>query len=149
MFKKILVPLDGSPMAEAVLPYVRRMAVENGAEVELLNVTMLPMPAYPVDAPLDFDAVIKQQHDSSEQYLTKVMSDLGHDGIKVTPLITEGPVAEEILNYAESTHADLIAMSTHGRSGISRWLMGSVADKVLHGAKVPVLLIRPEEAKRA
>jgi nucleotide-binding universal stress UspA family protein len=148
MFKKILVPLDGSSMAEAVLPYVRRMALEDGAEVELLNVTMLPIPAYPVDAPLDFDNVIKQQHEASEQYLKKVVEDIGHDGIKVTPLISEGPVAEEILSYAESTGADLIAMSTHGRSGISRWLMGSVADKVLHGAKVPVLLIRPNEAKR-
>jgi nucleotide-binding universal stress UspA family protein len=148
MFKKILVPLDGSSMAEAVLPYVRRMALESGAEVELLNVTMLPIPAYPVDAPLDFDRVIKQQHDASTQYLRKVVEDLGHDGIKVTPLISEGPVAEEILAHAELIGADLIAMSTHGRSGISRWLMGSVADKVLHGAKVPVLLIRPNEVQR-
>lgn len=148
MFKKILVPLDGSPMAEAVLPYVRRMAMEDGAEVELLNVTMVPISAYPVDAPLDFDQLIKQQHEASEQYLQKVVEDIGHDGIKVTPLIAEGPVAEEILSYAESTGADLIAMSTHGRSGLSRWLMGSVADKVLHGAKVPVLLIRPYEAKK-
>jgi nucleotide-binding universal stress UspA family protein len=149
MFKKILVPLDGSSMAEAVLPYVRRMAVEDGAEVELLTVTMLPMPAYPVDAPLDFDMVIKQQQEASNAYLKKVMADLGHDGIKVTPLVAEGPVADEILTYAESTGADLIAMSTHGRSGLSRWLMGSVADKVLHGAKVPVLLIRPDEAKKS
>jgi nucleotide-binding universal stress UspA family protein len=147
MFKKILVPLDGSPLAEAVLPYVRRMAQDDGAEVELLNVTMLPIPAYPVDAPLDFDRVIKQQHEASAQYLKRIVEDMGQGGIKVTPLIGEGPVAEEILAYAESTGADLIAMSTHGRSGISRWLMGSVADKVLHGARVPVLLIRPTEAK--
>jgi nucleotide-binding universal stress UspA family protein len=147
MFKKILVPLDGSPMAEAVLPYIRRMAKEDGAEIELLNVTMIPIAAYPVDAPLDIEPMIKQQREASEQYLKKVVDDIGHEGIKVTPLISEGPVAEQILQYAETTGVDLIAMSTHGRSGLSRWLMGSVADKVLHGAKVPVLLIRPNEAK--
>ena len=147
MFKKILVPLDGSPMAEAVLPYIRRMAKEDGAEIELLNVTMIPIAAYPVDAPLDIEPMIQQQRQASEQYLKQVVDDIGHEGIKVTPLISEGPVAEQILSYAESTGVDLIAMSTHGRSGLSRWLMGSVADKVLHGAKVPVLLIRPNEAK--
>ena len=147
MFKKILVPLDGSPMAEAVLPYIRRMAKEDGAEIELLNVTMIPIAAYPVDAPLDIEPMIQQQREASEQYLKKIVEDIGHEGIKVTPLISEGPVAEQILQYAETTGVDLIAMSTHGRSGLSRWLMGSVADKVLHGAKVPVLLIRPNEAK--
>ncbi len=148
MFKKILVPLDGSPMAEAVLPYVRHMAVEDGAEVELLTITTVPLAAYPIDAPLDLAQLIKQQHEASEQYLRKVSNAIDHDGIKVTPLISEGPIAEEILSHAESTGADLIAMSTHGRSGISRWLMGSVADKVLHGAKVPVLLVRPSESKK-
>ena len=149
MFKRILVPLDGSPMAEAVLPYVRRMAVEDGAEVELLNVTMTPMSAYPVDAPLDFNELLKQQHEASEQYLKRIADDIGHDGIKVTPLIAEGPIAEEILSYAESTGADLIAMSTHGRSGLAHLLKGSVAERVVRTAPCIVLTGREVVTKAA
>lgn len=144
MFKKILVPLDGSTLAEAVLPYVEDIAKEDNAIIEVLTVSNVSIPIYAVEAPIDFDRVVEHERQMSKLYLDDVSARLTKDGIVVKSLYAEGPVAQEIVNYAELTGADLIAMSTHGRSGVSRWLLGSVADKVLHSAKVPVLLIRPD-----
>ena len=71
------------------------------------------------------------------------MTVLENEHIKATGVTREGPVSETILDVAEETHADMIAMSTHGRTGISRWLMGSVADRVVHYSHIPVMLIHP------
>jgi nucleotide-binding universal stress UspA family protein len=76
-------------------------------------------------------------------YLDRVAAELRAVGVKVTTETCAGPVAETILEYAEGIHADLIAMSTHGRSGLARWFIGSVADKVVRAARLPVLLARP------
>jgi nucleotide-binding universal stress UspA family protein len=71
------------------------------------------------------------------------VAELKRDNIQVTGITKDGPVPETILDVADETHADMIAMSTHGRTGISRWLMGSVADKIIHHAHIPVMLIHP------
>ncbi len=147
MYKKILVPLDGSPFAEAVLPHVRELAQCTGAEIVLLRVAMRWMYDYAMPAPLLPGAIPNESDQEPAVYLERVAEELREAGFKVSLEVCGGPVAETILEYAEGIHADLIAMSTHGRSGLARWFIGSVADKVVRAAKLPVLLARPSQFK--
>ena len=145
MYKKILVPLDGSVLAEKALPHATALAKGTGAQVTLVTVVQLTlgvagakleaMPEYAAErrAALTGEAVI---------YLQKVQQDLADQGVVAKPVALEGDVASEIINYAEKNDFDLIAMATHGRSGIKRFVMGSVAEKVMRSAVKPVLLIR-------
>jgi len=149
MFKKILVPLDGSSMAEAALPLARNLAECYGAEMVLLHVnTPLPMQYY---APEIMEAVTEMEQSTrveSNTYIHHTVANLMNRGIKAhAVLMDDNTAADAILDYTEHNGVDLIAMSTHGRSGLGRWLLGSVTDKVIHGAKVPVLLVRPDESK--
>ncbi|MCS6774837.1 MAG: universal stress protein [Anaerolineae bacterium] len=147
MFKKILVPLDGSTFSEAVLPYVVELARAHQADVELFCVSVITLPLYPLESPIEFEALVREEERQIRGYLDEQAAKLSGQGVAVTTAVGRGSVPEAILNRASAIKADLIAMSTHGRSGISRWLMGSVADRVLHGAHVPVLLVRPEEMR--
>ncbi len=147
MYKKILVPLDGSPFAEAVLPHVRELAQCTGAEIVLLRVAMRWMYDYAMPAPLLPGTTLNESEQEPAAYLERVAADLRAAGFMVTTEVCAGPVAETILEYAEGIHVDLIAMSTHGRSGLARWFIGSVADKVVRAAKLPVLLARPGQLK--
>ncbi|MBI1800618.1 MAG: universal stress protein [Chloroflexi bacterium] len=146
MFKKIMVPLDGSELAEAVLPYVRALAATEGAEVILLRVLVYAIHDFAGVDPT-FSATIAEANEAvrqgTEKYLRELTARLSAQGLNVSALTADGLVAEAILDCADKTGADLIAMSTHGRSGLARWLIGSVADRVVRGSKVPVLLIRP------
>jgi nucleotide-binding universal stress UspA family protein len=81
-------------------------------------------------------------HDAGEDYLKGVAERLSSKDIKVTYEIATGDPADKIVEYAADKGAGLIAMSTHGRTGITRWVLGSIADKVLHGARIPILLVR-------
>ena len=147
MYKKILVPLDGSALAEAILPHVRAFVECYQAEVVLLYVNPPPHYAEAELGPLGVAQIteaIAKLHQEKQAYLERTAAGLGALGMSVKPLIRISyPVADTILDVATEVGADLIAMSTHGLSGMSRWLIGSVADKVVHGAKIPVLLIRP------
>jgi nucleotide-binding universal stress UspA family protein len=140
MFSKILVPLDGSKLSESVLPYVSGLAKPLGAEIVLLRVVVF------VDQ--DTGAIPAEYAPSAEvlgemkRYLERQAADLRRIGLTVTTHAVGGHVADTIIDYAIEIHADMIAMSTHGRTGAARWLIGSVADKVVHGAQVPVLLVR-------
>lgn len=143
MYKKILVPLDGSPLAEAVLPHAEALAKSEGAEIIILRVPDLPAPDLFIHNPAMANKIIEDAEIAADKYLQDEVQKLGNIGVKVSTLIREGPVPDTILAAAEETHADVIAMSTHGRSGIQRWLMGSVADRVVHHAHIPVMLIHP------
>jgi nucleotide-binding universal stress UspA family protein len=149
MYKKIVVPLDGSDLAEAALPHARAIAERAGAELLLLRVAVSPL--Y-IESPVDptFSAVMVESalnmQKEAEQYLERIATPLRETGLSVTTRVHDGgTAAETILDEAKQFGADLIVMSTHGRSGISRWLIGSVADKVVHGAQIPVLLIRSHQ----
>jgi nucleotide-binding universal stress UspA family protein len=150
MYRKILVPLDGSDLAEAVLPHARALAQSVGAEIVLLRVLVPHIPDRPPTIGQLFpDAIAKeaelaQQH--VQEYLERVARPLQASGIHVSCEMRSGHVADAILDIADEIGVDLIAMSTHGRSGLSRWLIGSVANKVVHAAKAPVLLVRPAGA---
>lgn len=158
MFQKIVVLLDGSELAEQVLPHVEVIIGGRGSDVRLLSVVPAPTPVaiavaeiYPAYATTDFLAGEAEERERIQQelsrYLEGVAERLRPVAASVQTVVRSGQAAEEILRYAEETQADLIAMSTHGRSGISRWVYGSVADKVLRGAECPVLLVRVRPAQ--
>lgn len=143
MYKKILVPLDGSLLAEAVLPHAEALAKSEGAEIVILRVPAIPAAEFISRDPVAASIIIKDLEDKTNYYVQTEVEKLQKDGINVKGIIRRGNVPDVILNVAEETHADVIAMSTHGRSGFQRWLMGSVADRVVHHAHVPVMLIHP------
>lgn len=143
MSKKILVPLDGSEFAEAVLPHVQTMAKEEGAEIILLTVPVIPSADFVARNPGLTKNAIEETEVKTGKYLEAKISNLKKNGAKVKGILREGPVPETILEVAEEIHADMIAMSTHGRIGMKRWLMGSVADEVVHNAHIPVILVHP------
>ncbi len=143
MYKKILVPLDGSEFAEAALLHVRALAECTGAEIILLRVVTQPIHAYIAPDPLLYKSIQTDSVAECVAYLQRVASDLEVEGFHVTVETGTGPVAETILEFAQEVHADLIAMSTHGRSGLARWFIGSIADKVVRATTLPLLLARP------
>ncbi len=134
MYNTILVPLDGSEVAKAIMPHVKAMAAGHQAEVILLEV----LPATGVVAD-----VAAEERQEAEDRLQAVERELKDAGVNARHTIRHGAdAAAEIVDYAEVNDIDLIAMSTHGRSGVGRWMFGSVASKVLRGTAKPILLIR-------
>lgn len=145
MYTKILVPLDGSELAEKVLPHVTALAKAFGAEPTLVTVVEFSLGV--AGAKLEAIPAVAAESKAALRaealfYLQKVQQSLKVQGIKATVVALEGDVASEIIAYAEQKGYDLIAMATHGRSGIGRFIMGSIAEKVVRGAIKPVLLIR-------
>ena len=137
MFKKILVPLDGSKLAEKILPRVERLVRDSQGEVHLLRVVV----SYQIDPreeKKERDRLMQEAWD----YLEKIVSRLRKKRVKAFAVVAYGKDAVQICDFARKNRFDLIAMATHGRSGISRWALGSVADKVLSCSAVPVMLIR-------
>ncbi len=143
MYKKILVPFDGSAIAEAVLPHAQALAKAEGAEIVLLSIPITPSIEFLARSPGLANKVIEETEIETEAYLEKEEAKLKGEGSKTSRIMREGPISEMILEMADEVHADVIAMSTHGRSGIQRWLMGSVADRVVHHSHIPVMLIHP------
>jgi nucleotide-binding universal stress UspA family protein len=162
MYKKILAPLDGSDLAECTLQHVREIASSCGtAEVVLLTVMDLNLPQTDSWGLPMAEAIASAEHEKKRQriirpvldYLTRQSSKLKEAGLNVkTELLEEGPdqkTAEVILLYARDNDIDLIIISSHGRSGISRWAFGSVADKVVTHSTVPVLTVVPKGCRIA
>ena len=150
MYKKVLVPLDGSDLAECTLSHLKSL-FEDGSleEVTLLNVFRFDLPwvdEYPI--PIDINAIREPLLASSKKYLAEVGSRLSSKGIKVKTesLEANGP-AYAITEYAQKKGMELIVMSTHGYTGFKKLMLGSVAFGVLNQSHVPVLLIRPEACR--
>ena len=143
MYHNILVPLDGSALAEAALHHAEALALEFKSNITLLRIIISPYQLIAPDLVLSGTvAEIPGLRDQAMQYLQGVSGELREKGISFQPAILDGPVPDAITDYARAEHIDLIVMSTHGRGGISRWVYGSVAEKVLQAAPCPVLLIR-------
>jgi nucleotide-binding universal stress UspA family protein len=143
MYKKILVPLDGSSLAEEVLPHAEALAKSEGAEIVLLRVAVTPARYLFAHNPAEGNNIINMIEKEAGDYMKAEVAKLQDEGIKVTGVTRDGAAPDTILEVAEETNADVIAMSTHGRSGVQRWLMGSVAEKVVHHSHIPVMLIHP------
>lgn len=142
MYRKILVPLDGSKVAEGVLPHAKELAYSEGAELILLNVGANPALDFVFSDPGLAQSAVQEQEERSKAYMIEIESQLKAAGFKTSTVLRVGAVADVILGVAEELQVDVIAMSTHGRTGPARWLLGSVAERVVHNSKVPVLLIR-------
>ena len=144
MYKKILVPLDGSEYGECSLPHVRAIATGCSVpEVVLLRV-IEPIPS--VGGYLNSEWIEnagKRAEAMIEDYLARLAGTLKSEGIAASTKIAKGNAADEILTYAAKNKVDLIIMGTHGSSGIVRWVLGSVADRVVRHASMPVLVVAP------
>ena len=155
MYKEILVPLDGSEVSASSLPAARQLANSLGARVHLLQVSS-QTEEFAVLRGAEFgtmgsdysqqvlDEVMTAQRDRIERYLDEVGAGLASDGLTVVKAVEDGQAADKIVDYAEAAGIDLIIMSTHGRGGVRRFLVGSVTDKVIRSTHLPVLVIHPE-----
>jgi len=142
MYKRILVPLDGSELAKKALDQAEKLAKAFDAEILLFQVVPF-MPIYGSPELVTPLIVDEKQKESAEKYLLDLVEDLRKEGFKVTSMVKTGQqVALEIIDFAKERGVDLIVMCTHGRSGITRWVLGSVALKVLTRAETPILLLR-------
>jgi len=142
MFKKILVPLDGSELAAKILPQVEDLAMSEQAEIMLLTVGNISGVAHLAETnPSLVDSAIGALKNAAEEYLTTVVTGMKEKGLKVNWIYREGLPAQEIIQYAAEESCDLIAMATHGRGEVA-WVLGSVAEKIVSHATVPVLLMR-------
>ena len=146
---KVLVPLDGSKEGESVIPYVAELAAKLKTKVILFQVLAS---GYQIITASGYESVIypEQQMESDKalagNYLAKVAVRLEKSGVTVEPEVRFGNAAEEIIKFADETHVDLVAMSTRGRSGIERWVFGSVAERLLYQGNTPLLLVREPRA---
>jgi nucleotide-binding universal stress UspA family protein len=186
MYKKVVVPLDGSKLAETVLPHLEIFAKGcNIGDIMLVSVTeklsgnimvndffeqFVPEKPATVKSPqfTTFQPIVAatkakletqempvnagKMYRSAAEYLLKIVQDLEEKGFDATGSVLIGHPAEEIVRFTESQHADLIIMASRGKSGLSRWEMGNIAEKVIRASKVPVLLVKPpagfKETKR-
>lgn len=139
----ILVPLDGSPLAETILPFVERLVRRADGHVTLLYVTPVRRSVPPIPDHPAIDQMVTRDSRLAESYLADQRRRLVAAGIDAAIAVTAGDPAPEITRYAERTDVDLIALSTHGRSGVQAWTHGSVADELLHTTRTPLLLVRP------
>ena len=153
MFSKVLVPLDGSKVGEAAIPVIEQLIdkLAKGTKVEVILIGVITLLRHWVvvgeaSAPVSYTEeelrLIKQ---NVEKYLIKTGESLKKRGVAIQTMVSTGNAADEIIRAADDTKADLLAMSTHGRSGLRRLAFGSVTDKVLHHSKIPVLMVRAPE----
>ncbi|MBE7555312.1 MAG: universal stress protein [Anaerolineales bacterium] len=148
MYQKILVPLDGSTLSELALPHAEALARHFDSEIILTRVCQpvaMPVEFYPAMAGVAYDYQLDLQtqvEKEVKEYIINWQKRLQLAKLKCRYLVLEGFVPEAILKVAETEAVDLIVMSTHGRSGLSRWVYGSVAAKVLQAAPCPIFLVR-------
>jgi nucleotide-binding universal stress UspA family protein len=142
MFERILIPLDGSPRAELILEQVERILRREDSEIILLRVVELPSDVQLGHASKAVSRACEREREQGRRYIDQVTRKLEGRGIRVRGRVAEGPAAAMILEQARMEHASLIAMTTHGRSGLSRWLMGSTAEKIARLSPIPILLVR-------
>lgn len=146
MYKRILLPLDGSPLAEQVLPHAIAIAERFQSELVLLQV-LIPLPRPPTTAQAAIQRAEKATADIVREYLERVAAHVQEGGITVKIVTLVGRPHMQIIQYAETNPVDLIVLCTRGQSGLSRWMMGSVSDRVVRGADVPVLLVRAQKTE--
>lgn len=158
MYERILIPLDGSELAEGVLPYMEELAGRFDSELILLQAVTAPsvslggeavpgMMTTPAGARISAEAAqeaIEAETRAASVYLGSISERLQDKGIKARVEIVEGSAAVAIMEFARGGEVSLIAMSTHGRGGLGRLVFGSVADEIVRNSHVPVFLVRPK-----
>jgi nucleotide-binding universal stress UspA family protein len=151
MYSRILVPLDGSELSVCSLEHVKQVAIPGGASEVILLRVIEPVSRDDAvtwsQAGYSMTDVLNKTKDLAKENLTRAAGKLIDQGISARAEVIEGRAAESIIDFAEKNNIELIIMSTHGRSGISRWTFGSVADRVVRHSPVPVLVISPAECR--
>ncbi len=147
--KRVLLPLDGSDFARQAVPLAQELATHAHAHIHLVH-ALMPLDEYPalvrssVSVELFRDAVADRRRTAARELQT-LAHELRQTGLAVNTRVVDGLPAEVILGEAEEHHSDVIVMATHGYTGLRRWTLGSVAHKVLHAARTPLLLVRARE----
>ncbi|MBN1376676.1 MAG: universal stress protein [Dehalococcoidia bacterium] len=150
MYDRIVVPLDGSPLAECVVPHIEALAKSPECEVQLVTVVE------PVDIPTkgkialsdeDLQQIYKDQEKDAHTYLNQIIDRLSKSDIQTRPLILRGKPAETLVEYIYNNSIDLLIMATHGRSGITKLFWGSIAEKVIRAVNIPVLLVKADPCR--
>lgn len=148
MISRILVTLDGSDLAEKVLPYAKDLVTRLNAQVVLLRVVEPKMPEMMMSEFVSAEAIestakrTDEEKKEASDYLSSLAAAWKSEGIDARSEALEGDPASKIIDFARAQQIDLIAMSTHGRSGLSKLVYGSVADRVLRECGTPILLIK-------
>jgi nucleotide-binding universal stress UspA family protein len=152
MFEKILVCLDGSKLAEQILPYAVEQAKRFNSKIVLLQTYIVPSTELAATAQ-GSSTVTPQLRQQEEQrlenkamaYLEEVAEPLRENGLDVACVVLHGVAGDAIVSYAQNEPVDLIALATHGHSGLGRIVFGSIADHVLRESGLPILVIKPRE----
>jgi nucleotide-binding universal stress UspA family protein len=144
--KRILMPLDGSQIGAAAISFTEKLAQWVSAEIVLLHV--VPPPSFFMSfagaGQVTPEEELAARRSGAVNYLEGVKQELTRQGMNVTTALASGSPADQVVEYAAKNAIDLIAMSSHGRTGIGRWVFGSVTDKILHAGDAPVLVVRAE-----
>jgi nucleotide-binding universal stress UspA family protein len=150
-YRKIVVPIDGSGWSERAIPHAVDIARNNGAEIILLHVFRVPASEYTDQLALaGQDEQINRIREEVKRYLMGLRGQMRNQNIECRVQYIEGVgTASLICDYVNEEGVDLVVMTSHGRTGISRFIFGSIAEKVLQGVNVPVLIIRPGKDERA
>jgi nucleotide-binding universal stress UspA family protein len=148
-YKKIVVPIDGSGWSERAISHAVDIAHHNNSELILLHVFKPPANEYIGEIALAHqEDQLQQLREEAKQHLMALRNQIRSEKITVRVQFIEGTgVASIICDYINNEGVDLVVMSSHGRTGISRWLFGSVAQKVMQGVNVPVMIIRPDKGE--
>ena len=146
MYKKIMVPLDGSELAECVLPHVEAFIEEcHLSKVVFVRVVEPAAAFYSGDYPIS-PKLLKEKESADQSiakdYLDQILNRLKHKRTELDSKVLVGRVADSLVDFTEMNDFDLILIATHGRSGVKRWVRGSIADKVLRASNIPVLMVR-------
>lgn len=150
MYRRILVPLDGSEHSEAALPHAAALARALGAHLELVRAVMLPtligsMPE--VALPPSFDA--SGERKAVQEYLDRLADGLRTEGLEISTTVLEGPPGEVVVQHARTTNTELLVVSFHGRGGLRRWIQGSTAERISRRSPCPVLIVKPGQEETA
>lgn len=147
MYRSLLVPLDGSPTGEQVLPFARQIARSTGAALELLHVHAPQHIIFIEGMPVIDEDLHSLAHAHDRVYLERIAKPLATDDqLSVGVHVIDGAIVPAILQQAKILQSDLIVMTTHGRGGLARAWLGSVADGLIRHSEQPVLLIHPDDA---
>ena len=146
MYNTILVPLDGSKLAECVLPHVETLVKGSQAKRVIFARVVEPFRPPMTDYVINEDQlkkVDKEHKEYAEKYLKEILGQAKYGGgVKIDSVVLYGDVADALAEFATKNKADIIVIATHGRSGVSKWVWGGVADRILRSACVPVLMVR-------
>ncbi len=147
MYQHVMVPLDGSKLAECVLPHLK--AIVKGCQAKAVTFVRVlePLMISSDDSGValteeQWQILTKQQRLDADNYLGQVVSQIDYHGTAVHSEVVNGSVAESLSDWAKKNNVDLIIVATHGRSGVSRWVWGSIADRILRSSCVPVFMVR-------